>query len=56
MTQLSNAVAGRTDRSAIDSFVRRFVRPHGLTSPVSPILADAIEALAAVPAPVPVGS
>jgi hypothetical protein len=30
----------------IDSFVRAFVRPHGLDRPATPVLADAIEALA----------
>jgi hypothetical protein len=44
--QLAEALAGRTDRAAIDAFVQRFVRPHGLDVPVSPLVADAIEALA----------
>lgn len=56
LAQLSKAVAGRADRAALDEFVRRFVRPHGVSTPVSPILADAIEACAAVPATLPVGS
>src|SRR5207244_3100027 len=33
-------------RQAIDSFLRTFVRPHGLDRPATPILADAIEELA----------
>jgi hypothetical protein len=56
MSQLANAVAGRNDSAAIESFVRRFVRPHGLGAPVSPILADAIETLAPVSTAVPAGS
>ena len=45
--QLSDALAGKYRRDAIDEFVQRFVRPHGLNVPVAPRLADAIEALAA---------
>jgi hypothetical protein len=33
-------------RPEIDAFLRTFVRPHGLDRPATPILADAIEALA----------
>jgi len=44
--QLSDALAGRCDRAAIDAFMKRFVRPSGLHVPVSPLVADAIEALA----------
>ena len=44
--QLAAALAGRDDRTRIEIFVRRFVRPHGLDVPVAPIVADAIEALA----------
>ena len=33
-------------RSEIDAFLRTFVRPHGLERPATPVLADAIEALA----------
>jgi hypothetical protein len=43
--QLSAAVAGRYDRSQIEAFVERFVRPRGLHVAVAPIVADAIEAL-----------
>ena len=45
--QLSAALAGRYDRSQITAFVERFVRPRGLNVAVAPIVADAIEALAA---------
>jgi hypothetical protein len=47
-TQLSDALAGRYERARIDTFVHRFVRPHGLTVPVAPRVADAIEGLARV--------
>jgi hypothetical protein len=33
-------------RDEIDSFLHTFVRPHGLDRPATPVLADAIEALA----------
>jgi hypothetical protein len=46
--QLSDALAGKYGRDVMDAFVQRFVRPHGLTVPVSPRVADAIEALAAM--------
>lgn len=49
---LSDALAGRFDRAALEAFVQKFVRPHGLNVPVSPIVADAIEGLAAGPASV----
>lgn len=44
--QLSDALAGRFSRAAIEGFVRRFVRPRGLNLEVAPIVADAIESLA----------
>jgi hypothetical protein len=44
--QLAAALAGEYERAAIDAFVRRFVRPHGLDQPVSPFVADAITSLA----------
>jgi hypothetical protein len=44
--QLSAAVAGDYDAAAIRAFVRDFLRPHGLERPVTPIVADAIEAAA----------
>jgi hypothetical protein len=43
--QLSEALAGRYEPGAIEAFVRRFVRPHGLDQPVSPLVAAAIESL-----------
>jgi hypothetical protein len=43
--QLSDAVAGQYDASAIRSFVRGFLRPQGVDRPVAPIVADAIEAI-----------
>jgi len=43
--QLSDALAGRYDRAALETFVRTFVRPKGLDTPVAPLVADAIEAL-----------
>jgi len=43
--QLSEALAGNDDRAARERFVRGFVRPNGLDHPVSPLVADAIEAL-----------
>jgi hypothetical protein len=47
--QLSDALAGRYDREALASFLRTFVRPNGIDRPVSPLVADAIEAVAAAP-------
>ena len=44
--QLSDALAGRYERARLDAFVHRFVRPHGLATPVAPLVADAIEGLA----------
>jgi len=38
-------------RAETDRFVRAFVRPLGVDRPCTPIVADAIEALAAAPAP-----
>ena len=46
--QLSDALAGKYGRDAIDNFVCRFVRPHGLKTPVAPRVADALEGLAAM--------
>jgi hypothetical protein len=34
-------------------FVAEFIRPHGLARPATPILCDALEAIAALPKPVP---
>ena len=38
-----------------DGFVRMFVRPHGLDVPATPLYVEAIEELAAAPAPEPDG-
>ena len=43
--QLSDALAGKYDAGALDAFLRSFVRPNGIDTPVSPQVADAIEAL-----------
>jgi hypothetical protein len=49
--QLRDAVAAPDGRRAeIESFLRTFVRPAGLERPATPIVADAIEQLAALPA------
>jgi hypothetical protein len=47
-SQLSAALAGDFDRAAIERFVQKFVRPHGVDRPVAPIVADAIESLLAL--------
>jgi hypothetical protein len=42
------------DREALgERFVRRFIRPHGLETAATPLAVDAIEELAARPAPAP---
>ena len=46
--QLSEALAGRYDRAALESFVQSFVRPSGLDRPASPLVADAIDELVAM--------
>lgn len=43
---LAAAVAGRYDAEGSRRFIESFVRPHGLTHPATPVLADAIERLA----------
>jgi hypothetical protein len=43
--QLSDALAGNYDAPQLEQFLRSFVRPNGLDTPVSPMVADAIEAL-----------
>jgi len=45
-SQLAQAVAGRVDRTRVDRFIESFIRPSGLHLPATPIMADAIEALA----------
>jgi hypothetical protein len=41
-------------RAEAARFVGSFIRPHGIDRPATPIFVDAIERLAAAPAPVPV--
>jgi hypothetical protein len=49
--QLRSALADpERERAEIERFLLAFVRPHGLDRPATPILADAIERLAAMPA------
>jgi hypothetical protein len=43
---LAAALRGDYDRSRIEAFVRRFVRPHGLDRPVAPLVAAAVLELA----------
>ena len=43
-------------RAETERFVAHFIRPHGLDRPATPIFADAIERLAAAPAPAPHGA
>lgn len=45
-SQLAQSVAGRVDRTRVDRFIESFIRPSGLHLPATPIMADAIEALA----------
>jgi hypothetical protein len=44
--QLAAAVAGRYDPALIRTFIEQFVRPHGFHRPATPIMVEAIEALA----------
>jgi len=44
--QLAAAMAGNYDRDAIGRFIERFVRPHGLDLPATPVMVSAIEELA----------
>jgi hypothetical protein len=44
--QLAAAVAGEYDAGVIRGFMQNFVRPHGWTQPVTPLLVAAIEELA----------
>ncbi len=43
---LASAVSGRHDRSRINRFIESFIRPAGLSRPVTPIMVDALEAFA----------
>jgi hypothetical protein len=44
--QLTAAVGGNYDAAAIRAFIRDFLRPHGLETPATTLMADAIETLA----------
>ena len=49
VAQLRDALADRGSyEGEIESFVSSFVRPHGIDRPAAPLVADAIEAVAAV--------
>jgi len=52
--QLEASLRGKADDGRNERFLRRFVRPLGLDRPATQLLADAIEELAARPAPRPV--
>jgi len=47
VAQLARGLAGEFDREGQRTFITKFVRPRGDDTPASPVLADAIEALAA---------
>jgi hypothetical protein len=47
VTQLNDALDGRVDYQRIRDFMTRFVRPAGWDKPVTPLVVDTIEALAA---------
>ncbi len=47
--QLAAALAGQYDAEIIRTFIRQFLRPHGLDRPATPIMVSAIEELAGVP-------
>lgn len=49
--QLMTAIAGGHDTGRLRAFIEAFVRPCGVDRPVTPILVDAIEALATSRAP-----
>jgi FkbM family methyltransferase len=49
--QLSAVLTHPFDRSATDRFIEGFLRPAGLSKPVSPIFADAVESLASLAIP-----
>ena len=42
LTQLSAGLAGDFDADGLKAFIQRFVRPHGLDTPVAPLMAEAI--------------
>ena len=47
--QLASVVSGAHDRERMRSFVEQFLRPHGISRPATPVLVEAIEALAGQP-------
>jgi hypothetical protein len=51
LAHLAQTLRGEYDPERIERFVQRFVRPHGLDSPVAPIVASAVLELAAVRQP-----
>jgi FkbM family methyltransferase len=50
MAQLETALAAPADETRLRRFVEGFVRPHGLATPATPRMVDALERLAAQPA------
>jgi hypothetical protein len=56
VAQLAGAVHGGSDSGKSRAFVEAFVRPRGLDRPAAEWFVQAIEALAAAPAPAPVRS
>jgi hypothetical protein len=51
--QLGRALHGRDGRDLETSFLRRFVRPHGLDRAATPVLVEALERQLAAPVPAP---
>jgi len=49
VAQLDDALGGAAMRPN-GPFVERFIRPHGLGTPATPVFADAVESIAALPA------
>ena len=43
LAHLAAGLSGSFDRHDLRSFIERFVRPHGLDTPVAPLMAEAIE-------------
>ena len=42
LAHLAAGLSGRVDQDHVRTFIERFVRPHGLDTPVAPLLAEAI--------------
>jgi hypothetical protein len=51
--QLERSIVERDAEGLNERFLRRFVRPHGLDVAATPLYVEAIEELAAGPAPTP---